>query len=1105
MWRGTTTHFCGFDLNGNWVCRGTCEPPARPQVPQQESECNGQCGSLILAQNQSVSEFVPVSGTGMQLAWHSQRSGKRRFSVQVTAGNTSDGGTAPDALGTRFSFDFAGQHQVEERPDAGFGATATFTWDGKDESGRTAQGPVLASVSVGYAFKVVYVRRGGGGGGGATVNLDLTQASFAQWPPPDATAYVTAGRDVAYFNSRQQVKLGDWHPRENLGGLSLTQLHGYSATTGLLFRGDGTQSDVEATGPTLKHLAGGGADTSEDAGFKTASLGGGRPVLAEAPDGTLYFTDNGVRVRALKPDGRVATVAGQTTWGFAGDGQNALSALFKDISALATDEAGHLFVVDRGNNRIRAVDLATGLVSTVVGNGQPGFSPDGTAALDAKLSGLDDVLVGKDGALYFGCSSVLISTGSLVRRLRDGKLETVAGGAATSGATVHPLEGSSPQSVYLGDSQYLLAEGDDGSLYFSGHSTEFLVRRISPDGRVTVLAGGGTSADSAEGLAANTCLSGVTGLAVDAAGTVYLAENGLTGTRGCEGKGGREAGVRVVTADGRFGSVVGQLNAAGAFAAIPGDGAGGAAALYGTGDLLRLRSGKLAVVHRGQKNSLHTLSSPTGRLSLDERVVPSGDGSELYVFDAAGRHLRTVDAVTGRRLWTFAWDASGLSSVTDADSNVTRVTRDAQGRATALTAQDGQVTKLTLDAEGRAVSVEDSESRKVGLAYAPSGLLSSWTDANGNASTFEFDADGKLLSDTNARGAKKTLARQLANIGAVSVLFTDADGRATVYDTEANRFNGRRLTATLPDGTKQVRMFDGPVRRTVAPDGTETTATLLSDERFGLASQVPARFAVKTPSGLESVSTLKRTVTTSPTDILDVKTWRDEATVNGRTWVEEFNAATRTVTTTSPMGRTASVLFDANWRPVEWRSAGPASRHRRVRRARAHNQPDAGRAEQRLHLRRERHAGVGDESPQRGDAVVDRLDRVAPLGDAGGREDAELRPRRRGQPHVAHSSREARPRLRLQQGERGDAVHAAGAAGRRQRGHGLQPSGVAFVEDLLRREPGDVHEGRGRAGDDGDDSLVDDANHLRRCHRAGDDGRARRPEGGVDARRVSGD
>ena len=227
-----------------------------------------------------------------------------------------------------------------------------------------------------------------------------------------------------------------------------------------------------------------------------------------------------------------------------------------------------------------------------------------------------------------------------------------------------------------------------------------------------------------------------------------------------------------------------------------------------------------------------------------------------------------------------------------------------------------------MDAEGRATTVEDSENRKVGLAYAPSGLLSSWTDANGNASTFEFDADGKLLSDTNARGAKKTLARQLANIGAVSVLFADADGRATVYDTEANRFNGRRLTATLPDGTKQVRMFDGPVRRTVAPDGTETTATLLSDERFGLASQVPARFAVKMPSGLTSVSMLKRAVATSATDILDVKTWRDEATVNGRTWVEEFNAATRTVTTTSPMGRTASVLFDANWRPVEWRAPG---------------------------------------------------------------------------------------------------------------------------------------------------------------------------------------
>jgi hypothetical protein len=105
------------------------------------------------------------------------------------------------------------------------------------------------------------------------------------------------------------VVLGDWRPRENLGGLSLTALHGYSASVGTLFKGDGSQVDMAATGAAMRFFAGGGYSTAEDAGFANVAIPGQRTSLAEGPDGTVYFAEGLRRVRALRPDGSVATVA----------------------------------------------------------------------------------------------------------------------------------------------------------------------------------------------------------------------------------------------------------------------------------------------------------------------------------------------------------------------------------------------------------------------------------------------------------------------------------------------------------------------------------------------------------------------------------------------------------------------------------------------------------------------------------------------------------------------------------------------------------------------------------------------------------------------------
>lgn len=72
-------------------------------------------------------------------------------------------------------------------------------------------------------------------------------------------------------------------------------------------------------------------------------------------------------------------------------------------------------------------------------------------------------------------------------------------------------------------------------------------------------------------------------------------------------------------------------------------------------------------------------ASPSGS------TIASEDGSELYIFDGAGRHLRTLDALTGAARYQFAYDAAGrLTSVTDVDGNITTIEHDASGNPMAI-------------------------------------------------------------------------------------------------------------------------------------------------------------------------------------------------------------------------------------------------------------------------------------------------------------------------------------------------------------------------------------------------------------------------------------
>ncbi len=155
-------------------------------------------------------------------------------------------------------------------------------------------------------------------------------------------------------------------------------------------------------------------------------IGGG---VATDSSGNIYVADsNNNRIRKIDSNGIITTVAGGSGSGFSGDNGPATKAgLFMPFS-ISLDEAGNLFIADTLNSRIRKVNLKTGIITTVAGNGAPGFSGDGGPATAASLNGAFGAVVDKVGNIF-----IPDPFNNRVRRV-DGKtgiITTVAGSGSS--------------------------------------------------------------------------------------------------------------------------------------------------------------------------------------------------------------------------------------------------------------------------------------------------------------------------------------------------------------------------------------------------------------------------------------------------------------------------------------------------------------------------------------------------------------------------------------------------------------------------------------------------------------------------------------------------
>jgi sugar lactone lactonase YvrE len=213
---------------------------------------------------------------------------------------------------------------------------------------------------------------------------------------------------------------------------------------------DGTVTTVAGTG--VGGYGGDGGAGVEAQLFNPAGL-------AVDTAGNLYIADQGNhRIRRLSPDGTIARFAGTGEPGYDGSGGLAILAKLRDPYGLAFDAAGNLYVAELGNHRVRRIGT-DGIIHDVAGTGESGFSGDGGAAMQARLNHPQGVAVDAAGHLY-----IADSDNHRIRRVgADGKISTIAGtgvaGFSGDGAAATAARLNHPEGIAVGaDGSLLIAD-----------------------------------------------------------------------------------------------------------------------------------------------------------------------------------------------------------------------------------------------------------------------------------------------------------------------------------------------------------------------------------------------------------------------------------------------------------------------------------------------------------------------------------------------------------------------------------------------------------------------------------------------------------------------
>ena len=293
---------------------------------------------------------------------------------------------------------------------------------------------------------------------------------------------------------------------------------------GNLFIADFSNSRIRKvdTSGIITTVAGNGiSGFSGDGGPATSASLTNPTGVALDGTGNLFIADEGnFRIRKVDTSGIITTVAGNGSSGFSGDGGPATSASLTNPFGVALDGTGNLFFADAGNNRIRKVDTS-GIISTVAGDGIFGFSGDGDPATSASLR--DPFGVALDGA---GNLFIADRFNQRIRRVdaATGIITTVAGDGPTGiGAGGFSGDGGPATSASLHEPNGVALDGSGN--FFIADTLNNRIRKVDTSGIITTVAGNGSFGFSGDGgPATSASLSFPFGVALDGSGNLFIAD-----------------------------------------------------------------------------------------------------------------------------------------------------------------------------------------------------------------------------------------------------------------------------------------------------------------------------------------------------------------------------------------------------------------------------------------------------------------------------------------------------------------------------------------------------------------------------------------------------
>ena len=247
-----------------------------------------------------------------------------------------------------------------------------------------------------------------------------------------------------------------------------------------------------------------------------SALDGPTGVAVDAA-GNLYVADSrNHTVRKIDAAGTITTLAGTAVRGYHGDGGPATAAQLDGPGGLAVDAAGNVYVVAAGNGLVRKIDAA-GTITTLAGTGTRGYAGDGGPAAEAQLNYPSGVAVDAAGNVY-----VADSGNHRVRKIDAAGTITTLAGTETWG---YAGDGGPAAEAQLNSTRGVAVDAA-GNVYVAD-SGNHRVRKIDAAGTITTLAGTGTRGYAGDGgPAAEAQLNYPSGVAVDAAGNVYVVDAG---------------------------------------------------------------------------------------------------------------------------------------------------------------------------------------------------------------------------------------------------------------------------------------------------------------------------------------------------------------------------------------------------------------------------------------------------------------------------------------------------------------------------------------------------------------------------------------------------